>query len=81
MAARKKKPAVAADPAQIDLEEAIAAKPPVDYGAVKPADLIAEFGLLESARRGAEQEILGIPQADQHPDGGNPPTSARQGLA
>lgn len=48
MAARKKKPAIVADPAQIDLEEAIAAKPPVDYGAVKPAELIAEFHLLKA---------------------------------
>jgi len=47
MASRKKKPA-AADPAQIDLEEAIAQKPPVDYGAVKPAELIAEFHLLKA---------------------------------
>lgn len=46
MAARKKKPA--ADPAQTDIEEAIAEKPQVDYSLLKPADLIAEFHTLKA---------------------------------
>lgn len=49
MAARKRKASPAADPAQIDLEDAIEqAKPEVDYSSVKPSELIAEFHLLKA---------------------------------
>lgn len=46
MSARKKKAPVA-DPAQTDLEQAIAEKAQVDFSKVKPAELIAEYQLLK----------------------------------
>ncbi len=45
----RKKKAAAPDPAQTDIEEAIAeTKPQVDFSTVKPAELIAEFHLLKA---------------------------------
>lgn len=48
MPARKKKAAPVVDEGQMDLEKAIAQKPPVDFGTIKPAELIAEFHLLKA---------------------------------